>query len=62
MSKASKYREEAEALRSAAAAARDTITRQTILKLAEEYDRMAAHPVTNLPKNLAVICANQGLL
>jgi hypothetical protein len=49
-SKASKYRQQAEELRSAANATDDQLTRETLLKFAEEYDRMALHPVENPAK------------
>jgi hypothetical protein len=52
MNKASEYRQQAEELRRAAMATRDRITRKTLLKLAEEFDRMAAHPVQNHPKQM----------
>jgi hypothetical protein len=52
MSKASEFRELAKELRNAAAETGHKITRETILNLAEEFDRMAAHPMTNLPKKL----------
>jgi hypothetical protein len=39
-------------LRSAANATDDQLTRETLLKFAEEYDRMALHPVENHPKVL----------
>jgi hypothetical protein len=52
MSKASEYRKEAEDLRNTAQATKDKITRNTLLKLAAEYDRMAAYPSPNHPKEL----------
>jgi hypothetical protein len=45
--KASVYRQQAHKLRNAAKA---TNNRATLLKFAEEYDRMAEHPVENQPK------------
>jgi F0F1-type ATP synthase membrane subunit b/b' len=52
MSKAHEYRRQAEELREAATATRHKITRKTLLKLAEEFDRMAAHPVQNHPRQM----------
>ena len=52
MSKVAAFRKEAEELRNSATATKHKITRQTMLKLAEEYERMAKHPVTNYPKQL----------
>jgi hypothetical protein len=52
MSKASEFHKQAEELRNAAEATKHKITRKTLLKLAEEYDRMAANPITNYPKLL----------
>ena len=52
MSKASEYRKEAEDLRNTAQATKDKIMRNTLLKLAAEYDRMAAYPSPNHPKEL----------
>ena len=39
-------------MRDAAEATKNEITRATLLKLAEEFDRMAANPVANYPKEL----------
>ena len=50
--KASEYRHETEELRRAAKANKDRITRATLLKMAEEFERMAHHPVENHPKLL----------
>ena len=52
MSKASEYRRQAEELREAAMATRHRITRETLLKLAEEFDRLAAYPIQNHPKRM----------
>jgi hypothetical protein len=52
MSKSSDYCKQADELRDAARATKDKITRKTLLKLAEEFDRMAAYPATNHPKEL----------
>ena len=52
MGNSSEFREEAAALRDAAEITESEITRATLLKLAEEFDRMAANPVTNYPKKL----------
>jgi hypothetical protein len=52
MSKWSEFRKEAAALRDAAEMTESEITRATLLKLAEEFDRMAANPVANYPKKL----------
>ena len=52
MSKASEFRKQAQELRKAAEATKHKITRKTLLRLAEEYDRMAANPITNYPKLL----------
>ena len=52
MSKASEFRKQAQELRKAAEATKHKITRKTLLRLAEEYDRMAANPITNYPKQL----------
>jgi hypothetical protein len=52
MSKASEFRKQAEDLRNAAQSTAHKITRQTMLKLAAEFDRMAEHPITNFPKKL----------
>jgi hypothetical protein len=51
-SKADEFRKEAEELRIAARGTRHKITRETLLKLAKEYERMAEHPITNQPKKL----------
>ncbi len=50
--KAAEYHVQAEELRKAAEATTHKVTRQTLLKLADEFDRMAAHPFTNFPKKL----------
>ena len=50
--KASAYRNEARNLRRAAGATTDQITSETLLKLAEEYERMARHPTENIRKVL----------
>jgi hypothetical protein len=50
--KVSEYRRQAEELRSAADATDHQITRDTLLKFAEEFDRMALHPLENHPKVL----------
>jgi hypothetical protein len=50
--KASEYRRRAQELRKAAQATTHQVTRDTLLKFAEEYDRMALHPVENYPKVL----------
>jgi F0F1-type ATP synthase membrane subunit b/b' len=55
ISKVSEFRQQAEELRNAAEATGHKITRETLLKLAEEYDRMAANPVPNHPKRLPPI-------
>ena len=62
--KASAYRHEAKELRSAAAATGNRVTRETLLKLAEEYERMAQCPVESLPKRLPMkpYIARYGLL
>ncbi len=52
LSKWSELRKEAQALRDAAEITESEITRATLLKLAEEFDRMAANPVVNYPKEL----------
>jgi hypothetical protein len=52
ISKESKLRKEADELRAVAGTAKNEITRKTLLRLAEEYDRLAAHPVTNYPKKI----------
>jgi F0F1-type ATP synthase membrane subunit b/b' len=52
LSKVSEFRQQAEDLRNAAAVTAHKITRETLLKLAEEYDRMAANPIANYPKKL----------
>jgi F0F1-type ATP synthase membrane subunit b/b' len=52
MSKASEYRRQAQELREAATTTRDRITRKTLLKLAEEFDRMAEYPIQNHPKQM----------
>lgn len=52
MSEASDFRKLANELRRAAEDTGHKITRETLLKMAEEYDRMAAHPITNYPKKL----------
>ena len=52
MSKISEFRKQAAALRDAAEITANKITRVTLLKLADEYDRMAAYPVTNYAKRL----------
>lgn len=48
--KASEYRRRAEELRNTAGATNHQITRETLLKFAEVYDRMALHPVETEPK------------
>jgi hypothetical protein len=55
MSTSSDYCKQAEELRAAARATKDKVTRKTLLKLAEEFDRMAAYPATNHPKELPKI-------
>jgi len=50
--KASEYRREAKKLRRAAKATKHDVTRATLLKLSEEYERMARHPAENHPKVL----------
>ena len=50
--KASEYRRRAEELRNMASATHNQITRQTLLKFAELYDRMALYPVENEPRKL----------
>ena len=52
MRKVSEYRRQAEELRNAASTTNHQITHQTLLKFAEEYDRMALFPVENYPKIL----------
>jgi hypothetical protein len=52
MGKASELRQQAEDLRDAAMATADKVTRKTLLKLAGEFDRMAAYPVQNHPKQM----------
>ena len=52
MDKASEFRAQAAALREAAAFTQHQITRQTLLKMAAEYDRMADKPLTTEPKQL----------
>ena len=52
MSKASDFLKLAKELRTTAKDTAHKITRETLLKLAEEYDRMAAHPITDYPKKL----------
>jgi hypothetical protein len=52
MSTSSDFCKQAEELRNAAKATKDKITRKTLLRLAEEFDRMAAYPATNHPKEL----------
>jgi hypothetical protein len=54
MRKVYEYRQQAEELRTAADATDNPITRDTLLKFAEEYDRMAQQPVENHPKVLRV--------
>jgi len=46
------YRQHAEELRTTASGMGSRINRDTLLKFAEEYDRMAENPVENLPKKL----------
>jgi hypothetical protein len=55
MSKASECRRQAEELRNSAMATAHKITRRTLLKLAEEFDRMAAHPVQSYPRQMPSI-------
>jgi hypothetical protein len=50
--KASEFRREARKLRRAANETKNQITGATLVKLAEEYERMARHPVANYPKIL----------
>lgn len=50
--KVSEFHLQAQELRNAAMATEHKITRETLLKLAEAYDRMATYPVTNYPKKL----------
>jgi hypothetical protein len=50
--KASEFRHQAEELRNAALATKHKITRETLLKLAEAYDRMATYPAMSYPKKL----------
>lgn len=47
-----RYRKRAKGLRDDAAAAPHEITRETLVKLSEEYDRMAAYQVIIYPKKL----------
>ena len=50
--KVSEYRRQAEELRNAAGATDHQITRDTLLKFAQEYERMALFPVKNYRKVL----------
>jgi hypothetical protein len=50
--KAYEYRQQAEELRAAADETDNPKNRDTLLKLADEFDRMALHPVENHPKVL----------
>ncbi len=50
--KAQEYRQEAEELRIRADNTSNPITRKTLLKLAEEYERMADSPVDDRPKKI----------
>jgi hypothetical protein len=50
--KAAQYRRQAKELRNAASATDHKINRQTLLKFAEEYDRMARYPDEKQPKKL----------
>lgn len=52
LQKASEFRHWAEELRNAAVATKHKITRETLLKLAETYDRMATHPAMSYLKRL----------
>lgn len=52
MSKTDEFRMQAEALRGAAAVTKHEITRETLLKLADEFDRMAENPVSAQPKKM----------
>jgi hypothetical protein len=52
ISKGAELRREANYLRTVAEIAKNEITRATLLKLAAEYDRMAAYPITIEPKRL----------
>lgn len=52
ISKGAQLRNEASYLRAIAGTAKNEITRKTLLKLAEEYDRMSLNPVTIYPKQL----------
>lgn len=52
ISKGAEFRNEASYLRLIAEMAKNEITRKTLLKLAEEYERMAVNPVTVHPKQL----------
>lgn len=56
--KASAYRNEARDLRLAASATTDQVTSETLLKLAEEYERMARYPTENARKVLPSTCAH----
>jgi hypothetical protein len=50
--KVAEYRRQAKELRNAASATDHQITRDTLLKFAKEFDRMALYPVENYPKVL----------
>ncbi len=50
--KAQEYRQEAEELRNLANITNNPITRKTLLKLAEEYDRMAESPIDDQPRKI----------
>jgi len=52
--KAYEYRRQAEELRNSAGATDNQTTRDTLPKFAEEYDRMAQHPVEIHPQFLKV--------
>ena len=52
ISKVSEFRAEAKQLRIAARGTAHKVTRETLLKLAEEFERMAEHPVQNHPKQM----------
>jgi hypothetical protein len=57
--KASEYHAEAKKLRGAAEATENQITSATLLKLAEEYERMARYPTETPPKLLPKIEARR---